>query len=60
MIAENNYFYDVDQVAQTLKVSKPKAYKVIRQLNDELKEKGYLTVAGKISKKYFHERCYGY
>lgn len=59
MFKENNYFYDVDDVAQTMKISKAKAYKVIKQLNDELKVQGYITVSGKISRKYFQERCYG-
>lgn len=35
------------------------AYKIIRKLNKELNEKGYITVAGKVSKKYFNERYYG-
>lgn len=60
LIENNNYFYDVNEVAQTLKVSKAKAYKVIKQLNDELKGQGYITVSGKISRRYFQERCYGY
>lgn len=41
-------------------VSEGKAYKIIRQLNDELKAAGYLTVAGRVSRKYFEERIYGY
>jgi len=50
----------VEDVAQELGVSKSYAYKVVRKLNAELKEMGYLTVAGRISKKYFLEKvCYG-
>jgi Mn-dependent DtxR family transcriptional regulator len=56
----NNIFMRVEEVAAELGISKPHAYKVVRQLNTELKDKGYLTVAGRISKKYFMERiCYG-
>lgn len=29
-------------------------------MNCELKNKGFITVAGKIPKKYFEEKCYGY
>jgi len=55
-----NSFMRVNEVAQELGVSKSYAYKVVRKLNDELKEMGYLTVAGRISKKYFIEKlCYG-
>lgn len=53
-------FLRVDDVAQELGVSKSYAYKIVRKLNAELKEMGYLTVAGRISKKYFLEKvCYG-
>ncbi len=53
-------FMRVDDVAQELGVSKSYAYKIVRKLNAELKEMGYLTVAGRISKKYFLEKvCYG-
>ena len=33
-----------DDVKNLLQVSKPKAYEIIRKLNTELKDKGYLTV----------------
>ena len=41
---------DVNDVKSILKVSKPKAYEIIRNLNSELKDKGYLTVQGKMLK----------
>ena len=41
-------------------VSKSYAYKIVKKLNAELKERGYLTVSGRISKKFFMEKlCYG-
>lgn len=53
-------FMKVDDVARELGVSKSYAYKLIRKLNGELKSMGYLTIAGRISKKYFLEKvCYG-
>lgn len=52
-------FIRADEVAEELDVSKPYAYKIIRQLNDELNAKGYITVAGRISRQYFNERVYG-
>ena len=56
----SNSFMRVDDVAQELGVSKSYAYKIVKRLNDELKEKGYLTVSGRISKQYFMEKlCYG-
>lgn len=51
-------FYTVDEVAVMLKVSRPTAYRIIRQLNDELKAEGYITIAGRVPKKYFSEKMY--
>lgn len=44
------------EVAEVLGISIGKAYKIIRQLNDELKKEGYITVAGKCSLQYFKEK----
>ena len=40
-----NKFIRVEEVAKELDVSKPYAYKIIRQLNEELKAKGFITIA---------------
>ena len=45
----DNRFIRVDEVAAELDVSKPYAYKLIRKLNEELKEKGFLTIAGRVT-----------
>ena len=53
-------FMRVDEVAAELGVSKSYAYKVVRKLNKQLKDMGYLTIAGRINKKYFEKMvCYG-
>lgn len=52
-------YYTKEDVMQLLGVKVDMAYKVIRKLNKELNEKGYITVAGRVSKKYFDERYYG-
>ena len=44
---ENTLFVTADKVASDLGVSKPYAYKLVRQMNDELNKKGFLTVAGR-------------
>lgn len=46
-------------IAEICGISESKAYGTIRQLNDELKAKGFLTFAGKVSRAYFNERMYG-
>ena len=54
-----NKFIRVDEVAKELAVSKPYAYKLIRKLNDELREQGFVTIAGRVNRQYFCERLYG-
>lgn len=58
MTENTNIFFDAEDVATMLKISKPTAYRIIRQLNNELKEKGYIIVAGRVPKKYFSEKMY--
>lgn len=54
------YLMSAEDVASELSCSKGYAYKVIRSLNEELKQKGYLIVAGKIPKAYWAQKFYGY
>ena len=54
-----NRFVRVEDVATELGVSKPYAYKLIRQLNEELRKKCFLTIAGRVNRRYFEERFYG-
>ena len=38
----------------------PHAYKVIHKLNAELRDKGYLTISGRVNRNFFMEKfCYG-
>lgn len=50
--------YNAQEVAQILGVSESSAYKIIQKLNMELKEKGFITIRGKVPKKYLEERIY--
>ena len=55
-----NTFLSVDEVAKELGISKSYAYKIVHKLNDELKEKGYMTISGRVNRNYFMEKlCYG-
>ena len=53
-----NQFMRAEEVARELEVSKSYAYKLIQQLNAELREKGYITIAGRVNRQYFKERLY--
>ena len=52
-------FIGAKEVAEILGVSESKGYGIIRELNKELKERGYITVQGRVSRVFFQERCYG-
>ncbi|MBQ8546321.1 MAG: DNA-binding protein [Clostridia bacterium] len=53
-------FLRVDEVAEILGISKSYAYKIVQKLNAELKEQGFITIAGRVNKQYFLEKtCYG-
>ena len=51
-------FLTAADVAEILNVSRSTAYRIIRRLNDELNKAGKITVAGKISARYFYENTY--
>lgn len=47
---------DVREVMECLGISQSGAYNVIRDLNNELKERGFLTIRGKVEERYLYER----
>lgn len=55
----NQVFIRADEIAEELGVSKAYAYKLMQMLNDELKSKGYMTISGRVSRKFFEEKFYG-
>ncbi len=57
-MTNNTMFYSAADVSKILGVSDSTAYKLIRQLNAELKAKGFMTIPGRISCRYFKERFY--
>ena len=55
---KKDYLYDVTDVMNLTGVKKSTAYDLIRKLNLELESRNKMSVRGKVSKKYFHERFY--
>ena len=56
----SEHFLKVGEVAEILGISKSYAYKIVQRLNEELKEKGFITISGRVNKQYFLEKtCYG-
>lgn len=52
-------YYTANEVMEMLGISRGHAYKIVKQLNEELAGKGFIVVAGRVPKKYFAEHFYG-
>ncbi len=57
---QNCLYYTAHDIQELLGVSRAKAYRIVKELNAELSEKGYIVIQGKISKKFFSEKYYGF
>ena len=53
------YYLTAGEVAEIMGVSEGKAYEIIRDLNKELKDGGFITVAGRIPTKFFNQKFWG-
>lgn len=56
---QKKIYYCAADIAGMLDISVASAYRIIKKLNKELDSKGYLTLPGKVSVVYFHEKFYG-
>lgn len=50
-------FVTAQEVAEIMGVSVGKAYGIIRELNGQLKNQGFITVPGKVNRRFFEEKC---
>lgn len=55
---KSDYMMTANDVAQALGISKGHAYKIVRELNDELEAKGFIVVAGKIPRAFWDKKFY--
>lgn len=51
-------YIDAKELSEILGVSSGKAYEIIRELNAELQEMGYITISGKVSRAFFKKKWY--
>ena len=51
--------YNAKELADVLGCSESKSYQFIKQMNEELKKAGYITLRGKIPVAYVKERFFG-
>lgn len=50
---ESKLYYSIDEVSKMLGIAKSTSYRIVRELNKELREKRFIVIAGKIPKAYF-------
>ncbi len=60
MNTTDKIFLDANSISEMLGVSKGFAYKLIREMNNELRQQGYIVISGKVPTKYFQEKYYGF
>lgn len=51
-------YVKASEVAEMTGVSKAKAYKMIAQMNEELKSRNFIVISGRVPRKYLMERLY--
>lgn len=52
-------FIKASEISEQMGISIAYAYRIIKKLNGELAQKGFIVIQGKTSRKYFYERIYG-
>lgn len=57
---KQNIFITASELAEVMGVSNGHAYKLIREMNAELKKEGYITIAGKLPRAYLEKCIYGF
>ena len=53
-------FVKAEELQEMLGISRSESYRIIKKLNDQLKEKGFIVLSGRVSRKYLEEMIYGY
>lgn len=51
-------FLKASDIAEELDISISYAYRIVRMLNEELSNMGYITITGRVNRQYFNERLY--
>lgn len=51
--------YTAKDLSELLNVSESKAYGLIRQMNEELKQKGFIVCRGRVPRAYVEKRFFG-
>ena len=60
MNTQEKTYITATELSEQLGISVGQTYKIIRELNAELKKQGYITVAGKCPRRYIEKKWYGF
>lgn len=55
---QESMYVKASEVAEMTGVSKAKAYKMVAEMNEELKTRNYLVISGRVPRKYLMEKLY--
>lgn len=56
---DNNYMMYAEDISRELGISKGYAYKIIKELNQELKESGFIVISGRVPRAFSEPKFYG-
>jgi len=58
-VKTNNYMMHAEDISEELGISKGYAYKIIKELNQELKAAGFIVVSGRVPRAFWETKFYG-
>ncbi len=59
IVKDNNYMMYAEDISKELGISKGYAYKIIKELNQELKEAGFIVISGRVPRAFWETKFYG-
>lgn len=58
-VKDNNYMMYAEDISRELGISKGYAYKIIKELNQELKAAGFIVISGRVPRAFWETKFYG-
>ncbi len=56
---KGQHMMNAEDICNEIGISRGYAYKIIRELNQELKEAGFIVIAGRVPRAYWEKKFYG-
>lgn len=52
-------YYTADEIAKMVGVGRTTSYAIVKEMNEDLKKRGFLAIRGKVPKEYFDSKYFG-